>query len=226
MKFLSYLRKQTGAAPLVILEVLGIAGVVIATSYYITTVAVNNATTEESQTIQEVKDGGLTEGSVSLDKLSDSVFLTGTTDSGDITSATIQDAIVTVGSLDKNIFNIIYQDGTNAKVTIGEGKITDFHLKDGSVTTVKILDNAVTTAKLQDGSITAIKILDGTITGGKLANGAITTQNIQDGAITSSKLQDGAVTTSTLQDNSITTAKLTDQSINAAKIATNTITGS
>lgn len=181
-----------------ILGVLVTAGIVVVLSLYFSNTRLNNyqakqdlSNEEVKGDLQSVKSGDLDEKSLTIDKLSDSVFLTGITSNGDITSAQVQEAVITGGSLDQNIFNVTYQDGTSAKVTIGEGKITDFHLKDGSVTTVKILDSAVTTAKLSDSSVTTVKILDGSVTSSKLADGTVITQTLADGSVTEAKLANG-----------------------------------
>lgn len=195
--------------------------------------------------LSDIQKGEVENESIKLDKLNKTVFLTGQTQTGEITSAEISDALLTVDSLDPNIFTLIYPNGDQAQVSIGQGKIRSFHLSDGSVTTVKILDKAVTTAKLADGSVTEIKILDGAVTSGKIADGTILAQDlssgsvieakIADGAVTSSKLADdsvisskiadGSVTESKLSDSSVTNSKISDLSITATKIATGTITG-
>lgn len=194
---------------------------------------------------QDIKADEIEDESISYEKLDKTVFLTGKTESGDITSAEVKDAVLTVGSLDTEVFTLVYPNGESAQVSIGEDAITEFYLADGSVTTVKIIDKAVTTAKLSDGSVTNVKILNGAITSGKIADGTIITQDLADGSVTESKIANGSVTNSKLADGAVTTSKISnfsvtsdklaeasvttskifDLSITAAKIATGTITG-
>ena len=145
------------------------------------------------QAMQDVTQGSVTDGSITLAKLAaevTAVALGGaaavhTHGAGDIAS----------GTLDASRIPVL--DGTK----LGAG--------------------SVGTAQLGAAVVTAEKLAALAVLAQHIANGAVTTQKLAEGAVTADKIAALAITAALIADKTITAAKLVDKTVNAEKLADN-----
>lgn len=143
--------------------------------------------------MQEITQGSVADGSITLAKLAAEVTAIAiggaaaihTHGAGDIAS----------GVLDLSRIPVL--DGTK----LGAGSVGSSQLESSAVTTQKIKDTAVTADK-----IAALAVL---------------TQHIANGAVTTQKLASGAVTAAKIADKTITAAKIADKTVGAGQLADN-----
>ena len=143
--------------------------------------------------MQDVTQGSVTDGSITLAKLAaevTAVALGGaaaihTHGAGDIDSGTLDAARIPV------------LDGTK----LGTG--------------------SVGTAQLGAAVVTAEKLAALAVLAQHIANGAVTTQKLAEGAVTAEKIAALAITAALIADKTITAAKLADKTVTAEKLADN-----
>ena len=145
------------------------------------------------QAMQDVTQGSVADGSITLLKLAaevTAVALGGaaaihTHGAGDIDSGTLDAARIPV------------LDGTK----LGTG--------------------SVGTAQLGAAAVTAEKLAALAVLAQHIANGAVTTQKLAEGAVTAEKIAALAITAALIADKTITAAKLVDKTVTAEKLADN-----
>ena len=145
------------------------------------------------QAMQDVTQGSVADGSITLLKLAaevTAVALGGaaaihTHGAGDIDSGTLDAARIPV------------LDGTK----LGTG--------------------SVGTAQLGAAAVTAEKLAALAVLAQHIANGAVTTQKLAEGAVTAEKIAALAITAALIADKTITAAKLADKTVTAEKLADN-----
>ena len=144
------------------------------------------------QAMQDVTQGSVTDGSITLAKLAaevTAVALGGaaashTHGAGDIASGTLEYSRIPVLDASK--------------------------LDAGSVGSSQLASSAVTTQKIKDTAVTADKLAALSVLAQHIANGAVTTQKLASGAVTADKIAALAITTALLADKAVTAAKLSD----------------
>ena len=85
----------------------------------------------------------------------------------------------------------------------------------------KLGTGSVGTAQLGAAVVTAEKLAALAVLAQHIANGAVTTQKLAEGAVTGDKITDGSITTSKIQQNTITTEKIFQAAVTAEKLADN-----
>ena len=143
--------------------------------------------------MQDVTQGSVTDGSITLAKLAaevTAIALGGaaashTHGAGDIASGTLESSRIPV------------LDGTK----LGTG--------------------SVGTAQLGAAVVTAEKLAALAVLAQHIANGAVTTQKLAEGAVTAEKIAALAITAALIADKTITAAKLADKTVTAEKLADN-----
>ena len=138
---------------------------------------------------------------------------------GSVTTEKLSD---TVGS--EAVDTSVIRDGAVTTDKLADEAVTTAKIDDEAVTTDKIDDEAVTTAKIADGAVTADK-LDQTanaqaVTTATIRDRAVTEDKIAGGAVTNAKLAAGAVANSKLADRAVTASKINDGAVTYDKIAT------
>lgn len=131
------------------------------------------------QSMQDITQGSVADGSISTAKLAD----------GSVTAAKIAALSITAALL-------------------ADGSVTTGKVADGNITTAKIAALAVTTALLAAGAVTTEKIADLAVTGAKIANATIGNTKIAQDAVTTVKIADLAVTAAKIAAGAVTAAKL------------------
>lgn len=129
------------------------------------------------QSMQDITQGSVADGSISTIKLAD---------------AAVTEAKIAAGGV-----------GTS---NLGNGAVTSAKIDDGAVTTAKIALLAIATALLADGAVTTDKLASLAVTEGKIAAGAISTTKLAAGAVTAVKIASGAVTAAKLGSDVYNTA--------------------
>ena len=142
--------------------------------------------------MQEITQGSVADGSITLAKLAaevTAVALGGaaashTHGAGDIASGTLEYSRLPV---------------------LGASK-----LDAGSVGSSQLAASAVTTQKIKDTAVTADKLAALSVLAQHIANGAVTTQKLAEGAVKAEKIAAGAIITALLAPNAVTAEKLAD----------------
>ena len=142
--------------------------------------------------MQEITQGSVADGSITLAKLAAEV--TAMALGGAAASHTHGAGDINSGVLDAARLPVL--DGTK----LGAGSVGSSQLASSAVTTQKIKDTAVTADKLAALSVLAQHI----------ANGAVTTQKLAEGAVKAEKIAAGAIITALLAPNAVTAEKLAD----------------
>ena len=83
----------------------------------------------------------------------------------------------------------------------------------------KLGTGSVGTAQLGAAAVTAEKLAALAVLAQHIANGAVTTQKLAEGAVTAEKIAALAITAALIADKTITAAKLADKTVTAAKLA-------
>lgn len=138
------------------------------------------------QAMQDVTQGSVTDGSITLLKLA--VEVTAVALGGAAASHTHGAGDINSGVLDAARLPVL--DGTK----LGAGSVGTAQLGAGSVGTAQLGAAAVTTDKLAALSVLATHIAQGAVTAQKLAPGAVTAEKIAAGAIITALLAPNAVT--------------------------------
>ena len=142
--------------------------------------------------MQEITQGSVVDGSITLAKLAaevTAVALGGaaashTHGAGDIASGTLEYSRIPVLDASK--------------------------LDAGSVGSSQLASSAVTTQKIKDTAVTADKLAALSVLAQHIANGAVTTQKLAEGAVKAEKIAAGAIITALLAPNAVTAEKLAD----------------
>ena len=145
------------------------------------------------QAMQDVTQGSVADGSITLLKLAAEV--TAVALGGAAASHTHGAGDINSGVLD--VARIPVLDGTK----LGAG--------------------SVGTAQLGAAAVTAEKIAALAVLAQHIANGAVTTQKLAEGAVTAEKIAALAITAALIADKTITAAKLADKTVTAEKLADN-----
>ena len=145
------------------------------------------------QAMQDVTQGSVTDGSITLLKLAAEV--TAVALGGAAASHTHGAGDIDSGTLDAARIPVL--DGTK----LGTG--------------------SVGTAQLGAAVVTAEKLAALAVLAQHIANGAVTTQKLAEGAVTADKIAALAITAALIADKTITAAKLADKSVTAEKLADN-----
>ena len=143
--------------------------------------------------MQDVTQGSVTDGSITLAKLAAEV--TAIALGGAAASHTHGGGDINSGVLDAARIPVL--DGTK----LGTG--------------------SVGTAQLGAAAVTAEKLAALAVLAQHIANGAVTTQKIAPGAVTAEKIAALAITAALIADKTITAAKLVDKTVTAEKLADN-----
>ena len=145
------------------------------------------------QAMQNVTQGSVTDGSITLAKLA-----------ADVTAIALGGAAAShthgAGDINSGVLNadrIPVLDGTK----LGTG--------------------SVGTAQLGAAVVTAEKLAALAVLAQHIANGAVTTQKLAEGAVTAEKIAALAITAALIADKTITAAKLADKTVTAEKLADN-----
>lgn len=153
--------------------------------------------------MQEITQGSVADGSITLAKLAAEV--TAIALGGAAASHTHGAGDIASGTLDASRIPVL-----------GASK-----LDAGSVGSSQLASSAVTTQKIKDTAVTADKIASLAVLTQHIANGAVTTQKLAEGAVTGDKIIDGAITRSKIQQYAITTEKILWAAVTADKLADN-----
>ena len=145
------------------------------------------------QAMQDVTQGSVTDGSITLAKLAADV--TAIALGGAAASHTHGAGDIASGTLDSSRIPVL--DGTK----LGTG--------------------SVGTAQLGAAVVTAEKLAALAVLAQHIANGAVTTQKLAEGAVTAEKIAALAITAALIADKTITAAKLADKTVTAEKLADN-----
>ena len=143
------------------------------------------------QAMQDVTQGSVTDGSITLLKLAAEV--TAVALGGAAASHTHGAGDINSGVLNADRIPVL--DGTK----LGTG--------------------SVGTAQLGAAAVTAEKLAALAVLAQHIANGAVTTQKLAEGAVTAEKIAALAITAALIADKTITAAKLADKTVTAAKLA-------
>lgn len=134
------------------------------------------------ETVQDISQSGIADGSVTAAKLGTAAVETAKIKDGAVTSGKIADsAVATAKILDLAI--------TAAK--IASGAVTTDKIASSAVTADKVGSDAINTANIIDGAVNSGKLSDSSVLTAKLANNAVTAQKISGGAV--SGLYDGTI---------------------------------
>lgn len=145
------------------------------------------------QAMQDVTQGSVTDGSITLLKLAAEV--TAVALGGAAASHTHGAGDINSGVLNADRIPVL--DGTK----LGAG--------------------SVGTAQLGTAAVTAEKLAALAVLAQHIANGAVTTQKLAEGAVTAEKIAALAITAALIADKTITAAKLADKTVTAEKLADN-----
>ena len=145
------------------------------------------------QAMQDVTQGSVADGSITLLKLAAEV--TAVALGGAAASHTHGAGDINSGTLDAARIPVL--DGTK----LGTG--------------------SVGTAQLGAAAVTAEKLAALAVLAQHIANGAVTTQKLAEGAVTAEKIAALAITAALIADKTITAAKLADKTVTAEKLADN-----
>ena len=145
------------------------------------------------QAMQDVTQGSVTDGSITLAKLAAEV--TAVALGGAAASHTHGAGDINSGVLNADRIPVL--DGTK----LGTG--------------------SVGTAQLGAAVVTAEKLAALAVLAQHIANGAVTTQKLAEGAVTAEKIAALAITAALIADKTITAAKLADKTVTAEKLADN-----
>ena len=145
------------------------------------------------QAMQDVTQGSVTDGSITLAKLAAEV--TAVALGGAAASHTHGAGDINSGVLNADRIPVL--DGTK----LGTG--------------------SVGTAQLGAAAVTAEKLAALAVLAQHIANGAVTTQKLAEGAVTADKIAALAITAALIADKTITAAKLADKTVTAEKLADN-----
>ena len=145
------------------------------------------------QAMQDVTQGSVTDGSITLLKLAAEV--TAVAIGGEAASHTHGAGDINSGVLDAARIPVL--DGTK----LGTGSVGTAQLGAAVVTAEKLAALAVLAQHIANGAVTTQKLAEGAVTGDKIIDGAITRSKIQQYAITSEKILWAAVTADKLADN-------------------------
>ena len=145
------------------------------------------------QAMQDVTQGSVTDGSITLLKLAAEV--TAVALGGAAASHTHGAGDIASGVLDAARIPVL--DGTK----LGTG--------------------SVGTAQLGAAAVTAEKLAALAVLAQHIANGAVTTQKLAEGAVTAEKIAALAITAALIADKTITAAKLADKTVGAGQLADN-----
>ena len=145
------------------------------------------------QAMQDVTQGSVTDGSITLAKLAAEV--TAVALGGAAASHTHGAGDIASGALETSRIPVL--DGTK----LGTG--------------------SVGTAQLGAAVVTAEKLAALAVLAQHIANGAVTTQKLAEGAVTAEKIAALAITAALIADKTITAAKLADKTVTAEKLADN-----
>ena len=145
------------------------------------------------QAMQDVTQGSVTDGSITLAKLAAEV--TAVALGGAAASHTHGAGDINSGVLNADRIPVL--DGTK----LGAG--------------------SVGTAQLGAAVVTAEKLAALAVLAQHIANGAVTTQKLAEGAVTAEKIAALAITAALIADKTITAAKLVDKTVTAEKLADN-----
>lgn len=143
--------------------------------------------------MQDVTQGSVADGSITLAKLAAEV--TAVALGGAAASHTHGAGDIASGTLDSSRIPVL--DGTK----LGTG--------------------SVGTAQLGAAAVTAEKLAALAVLAQHIANGAVTTQKLAEGAVTAEKIAALAITAALIADKTITAAKLADKTVTAEKLADN-----
>ena len=133
--------------------------------------------------MQEITQGSVADGSITLAKLAAEV--TAIAIGGAAASHTHGAGDISSGTLDSSRIPVLDASKLDA----------------GSVGSSQLASSAVTTQKIKDAAVTADKIAALSVLEQNIANGAVTTQKLADKTITAAKLADKTVTAEKLADN-------------------------
>ena len=151
--------------------------------------------------MQDVTQGSVTDGSITLAKLAADV--TAIALGGAAASHTHGAGDIASGTLDASRIPVLDASKLDA----------------GSVGSSQLASSAVTTQKIKDVAVTADKIASLAVLTQNIANGAVTTQKLASGAVTADKIAALAITAALIADKTITAAKLADKTVTAEKLA-------
>ena len=126
--------------------------------------------------MQEITQGSVADGSITLAKLAAEV--TAIALGGAAASHTHGAGDISSGTLDSSRIPVLDASKLDA----------------GSVGSSQLASSAVTTQKIKDAAVTADKIAALAVLAQHIANGAVTTQKLAEGAVTAEKIADGAIT--------------------------------
>ena len=141
--------------------------------------------------MQDVTQGSVTDGSITLAKLA-----------ADVTAIALGGAAASHS----------HGAGDIASGTLDSSRIP---VLDGT----KLGTGSVGTAQLGAAAVTAEKLAALAVLAQHIANGAVTTQKLAEGAVTAEKIAALAITAALIADKTITAAKLADKTVTAAKLA-------
>lgn len=143
--------------------------------------------------MQDVTQGSVTDGSITLAKLA-----------ADVTAIALGGAAASHS----------HGAGDIASGTLDSSRIP---VLDGT----KLGTGSVGTAQLGAAVVTAEKLAALAVLAQHIANGAVTTQKLAEGAVTAEKIAALAITAALIADKTITAAKLADKTVTAEKLADN-----
>ncbi|MBQ9393332.1 MAG: hypothetical protein IJU18_05005 [Oscillospiraceae bacterium] len=126
----------------------------------------------------------------------------------DITQGSVSDGSITTAKLAALAVTAAkIAAGAVGTTQLADGGVTTAKLASTAVTTAKIALLAVTTALIADGAVTTDKLGAGAVTGAKLANTAVDSTKLAASAVTAVKIADGAITSAKLGSGAVTAAK-------------------
>jgi len=143
--------------------------------------------------MQEITQGSVMDGSITLAKLA-----------AEVTAAALGGAAAS---------------HTHAASAITSGTLAAARIP--ALTGDNLASGAVTAAKIASGAVTSDKIAAGAVDADRVAALAIITAKIANKAITAAKIADKTITAAQIADATLTAAKMADKTITAAKLADN-----
>ncbi len=151
------------------------------------------------ESMQDITQGSVADGSISTAKLAPLAVTAAKIASGAVGADQIADGAVGTAKIDALAV-------TTAKIAllaittalIADGAVNADKLANLAVETGKIANAAVDNTKLAENAVTGVKILDRAVSSAKIALLAVTEELIAAGAVTADKLGTGAVTASKL----------------------------
>lgn len=140
---------------------------------------IQDALEEIVQSMADITQGSVADGSITSAKLASSAVATGNIADGAVTTAKLAAAAVTTAKIALlAITTALLADGAVTSDKLASGAVTEDKLAAQAVTSGKIAAAAVDNTKLAEAAVTTVKIAALAVTAAKIAAGAVTAEKL------------------------------------------------